>query len=112
MSSSDSALRMTDMTETPLRVSRKVFTDPVRLEAEKALFSRVPLVAGLAAEIPEPGDTLLFDGVDRSIILIRGEDRVARAFLNMCTHRGTQLLSSCGRHTSISCPFHGWTFDP
>ena len=104
--------RTTDMAAAPLRVSKAIFTDPARLDAEKKeLFAKLPLVAGLSAEIPQAGDTLLFDGNGVSIIVIRDKDGYANAFLNICTHRASQLLKECGRVDHISCPFHGWTFD-
>jgi carnitine monooxygenase subunit len=105
--------RTTDMADAPLRVSSQIYTDPARLDAErKELFLKLPLVAGLSNDIPHVGDTMLFDGAGPSIIIIRDQHGKANAFLNLCTHRGTQLIKECGKHETISCPFHGWTFDP
>ena len=104
--------RTTDLADTPMRVSSQIFTDPAHLEAErKELFLKLPLVAGLSSDIPHAGDTMLFDGAGPSIIIMRDQSGTANAFLNMCTHRGTQLIKEAGHHETLSCPFHGWTFD-
>ena len=50
---------------------------------------------------------------DQSILVVRGEDRVARAFHNTCRHRGAALCrTSEGRFTSagIVCPYHSWRY--
>jgi Rieske 2Fe-2S family protein len=50
---------------------------------------------------------------DQSILLVRGEDCVARAFHNTCRHRGAALCrSSEGRFSSagIVCPYHSWRY--
>ena len=50
---------------------------------------------------------------DQSILVVRGEDRVARAFHNTCRHRGAVLCrSSQGRFPSagIVCPYHSWRY--
>ena len=100
------------MAATPLRVPATLFTDPLRLAAEKKhIFRSLPLVAGFSTSIAKPGDAMLFNGTGDSIIIVRGTDGKANAFLNLCTHRGTQLVKERGNHLTISCPFHGWTFD-
>lgn len=50
---------------------------------------------------------------DQSILVVRGEDRVARAFHNTCRHRGAALCrTSAGRFSSagIVCPYHSWRY--
>ena len=47
--------------------------------------------AGLANEIPGAGDYMLFDLLDESVILVRGEDGQVRAFANVCRHRGSRV---------------------
>ncbi|MET0240621.1 MAG: aromatic ring-hydroxylating dioxygenase subunit alpha [Sphingobium sp.] len=46
-----------------------------------------------------------------SILIVRGKDGAIRAFYNVCTHRGTQLVDDdAGRRSTFSCPYHRWTF--
>jgi Rieske 2Fe-2S family protein len=50
---------------------------------------------------------------DQSILVVRGEDGVARAFHNTCRHRGAALCrTSEGRFPSagIVCPYHSWRY--
>ncbi len=104
--------RTTDMAPATLRLPATVYTDPVRLIAERSrIFLQRPLLAGLSCDIPAPGDVALFDGAGPSIILTRRSDGSVAAFRNMCTHRGARLVRECGHHAAITCPFHGWSFD-
>ena len=81
-----------DTVDMPVRV----YTDPERLEAERRVFLEVPLLAGLSTEIPEPGDRILFDEAGPPIIVVRAQDGSVKAWLNLCPHRGSRLVSSCG----------------
>lgn len=108
--------KTTDRAPAPMPLPKTVYTDPERFEAERAkIFLSEPLVAGLSGDIPAPGDLLVFDGAGPSILVMRGKDSVARAFLNMCTHRGARLIEEAepwsGHKARVTCPFHAWTFD-
>ena len=101
-----------DLAEDMLELDPQVYTDPKRLAAERSkIFGKEPMLVALSGELAEPGDRVLFDGAGTPILVIRGEDGVLRAFLNMCTHRGTRLVASCDRSKRLVCPFHGWSFD-
>ena len=101
-----------DFGDDVLELDPRVYTDPERFKAERqTLFMRGPMLIGLSSEVSKPGDRLIFDAAGPSILVIRGEDGVLRAFLNMCTHRGAQLVSNCDRTKRLLCPFHGWAFD-
>ena len=47
------------------------------------------------------------------VVVIRGQDGVARGFHNVCRHRAAALFSTesgtCGRY--IVCPYHSWSYD-
>src|ERR1700750_87133 len=49
-------------------------------------------VAGLVAELGEPGDVIVAEIGGRSVFVVRHGDGGLRAFYNVCRHRGTQLL--------------------
>ena len=107
----------TDRAPGALPLHKSVFTGAARNAAEvRHLFHGQPLVAGLSGDIPEPGDVLVFDAAGPSIIVARGKDGVARAFLNMCTHRGAKLVEQSepwrGHLPRLVCPFHAWSFAP
>jgi len=66
--------------------------------------------------VPEPGDYTTYDVADFSVIVMRGQDRKLRAFVNSCPHRGMQFVDSgeSGRGKQfLRCPFHGmsWHLD-
>jgi glycine betaine catabolism A len=49
----------------------------------------------------------------QSVLVVRGEDQVARAFHNTCRHRGAALCrGSEGRFPAagIICPYHSWRY--
>jgi glycine betaine catabolism A len=51
---------------------------------------------------------------DQSVLLVRGEDGVARAFHNTCRHRGSALCREReGRFPAagIVCPYHAWRYN-
>src|SRR5690606_25100700 len=107
----------TDCAEAPLPLHKSIYTSDARNKAEmEHIFRSEPLVAGLSGDIPKAGDTLLFDSAGPSIIVMRAKDGAARAFLNMCTHRGAKLVEENepwqGPRPRLVCPFHAWTFDP
>ncbi len=63
-------------------------------------------------DLPAPGRFVRTQLADESVIVVRGRDRVLRAFLNVCRHRGSQLCRTesgdVGR--AIRCPYHAWTY--
>ena len=87
------------------------YVDPERFEREKrGIFRRVPLMLAPGCEIPRPGDYKTMDIAGVPILLVRGADGEARAFLNACTHRGAAVARGCGSAARFVCPYHGWTF--
>ncbi len=108
--------KATDNAAAPLPLHKGIYTDQARFAAEREmLFLGQPILAGLSGDIPNPGDLFVFDSAGPSILVTRGKDNVARAFLNMCTHRGAKLVEQTEPHSEhrarITCPFHAWTFD-
>jgi len=106
----------TDMAPAPLALHASIYTGALRNAAEMAgVFRQEPIVAGLTGDIPSPGDVMVFDQLGPSILVMRGKDGVARAFLNMCTHRAARLIEAQepwqGHLPRVTCPFHAWTFD-
>ena len=82
------------------------------LEREKVFLTHWQVV-GHESDIPEPGDWLAYDMLGERAMVMRGADGVARAFHNLCRHRGARVVDghqgSC--KGSIVCPFHGWVYN-
>jgi phenylpropionate dioxygenase-like ring-hydroxylating dioxygenase large terminal subunit len=87
------------------------FTDKARFELEKQeFFLKRPQVIALTGDLPEPGDYYATEIAGKPILLVRGKDGQARAFLNACRHRGVKMAEGCGHAKGFTCPYHGWTY--
>jgi phenylpropionate dioxygenase-like ring-hydroxylating dioxygenase large terminal subunit len=102
----------TDLSEGPMLIATTAYTDEARHEQERrVLFQQRPILAAFTGDVPNPGDTFLFDEVGPPILLVRNKQGELNAFLNMCTHRAAKLVTEGGKKNRMSCKFHGWTFD-
>ncbi len=101
----------TDVAESVFLNPASSYTDPKQLAAEcELLFRRKPLLMGMSCQLPEPGDCITDDLSGVPVLIVRGQDRKVRAFLNVCTHRGARVVEGAGSRRAMSCPYHGWTF--
>lgn len=81
-------------------------------DAERArVFSRRWQYAGHAGQLPGPSTISTAEVVGTPVILARDADGEVRAFVNMCRHRGTRLVSGDAERATIQCPYHAWTYD-
>lgn len=80
------------------------------LEAEK-LWPKAWQMVCRAEDIQKPGDHVVYDIVNQSIIVMRGQDNVIRGFHNSCLHRGRALRMSGGAVNQLRCPYHGFAWD-
>jgi glycine betaine catabolism A len=66
-----------------------------------------------SSDVAEPRSFRTLEIGDQSLFVVRGEDRVLRAFHNTCRHRGSALCrGSAGRFPAagIVCPYHAWRY--
>jgi len=92
----------------------RYYIDPDHYRAElEWFFVGMWFHAGRADEIPGPGDFVVREIADESLILVRDDGGALKAFYNLCRHRGTRLTEECsGRFAAtIQCPYHAWTYD-
>jgi nitrite reductase/ring-hydroxylating ferredoxin subunit len=88
-----------------------VYIDPAFHKREtETVWAKCWQLACRADEVEKAGDYVVYDIADRSAIVIRGNDRVLRAFVNSCPHRGTRLCEDHGQLGRIRCAFHGLTW--
>jgi phenylpropionate dioxygenase-like ring-hydroxylating dioxygenase large terminal subunit len=94
------------------RVPARRYYDPEFYAAEcEELWPRVWQMACFLAEIPNPGDYITYEILDKSVIVVRADDMSVRAFHNACRHRGVELVVDRGNARSgFVCPFHGWCY--
>ena len=63
------------------------------------------------SQIPDAGDWRTLAILGESIIVIRGDDAVVRAFANVCRHRAMRLVEGeQGCAKKLVCPYHAWTY--
>jgi phenylpropionate dioxygenase-like ring-hydroxylating dioxygenase large terminal subunit len=102
----------TDFAAEPLSLPASVYSDPLRLEAERReLFLKLPLMVGLSRDLEKPGDIMVFEGAGPSIIIMRNSAGKVVAFRNMCMHRGSKLVETSCNVRRIVCPFHAWSYN-
>lgn len=99
----------TDLGDADLPVDRYLSRAFHDLEVER-LWGRVWQLACREEDIPEVGDTTIYDIVDRSLLIVRETPDRIRAFHNACLHRGRLLRSEPGWNAELRCPFHGFTW--
>jgi choline monooxygenase len=89
------------------------YTDPKILKREqKRIFRRTWQYVGLAEHITRPGDFFTERIDDVPIVILRDEGGQLRAFVNVCRHRGSQLLpDGCGNRKTLQCLYHAWTYN-
>jgi Rieske 2Fe-2S family protein len=77
-----------------------------------ATWRRRWLFVGHGCEIREPGAFFTLALERDELIIVRGRDGIARAFHNVCRHRGSRIcLAEQGRVHRLVCPYHAWTYD-
>jgi Rieske 2Fe-2S family protein len=96
----------------------RVFHDPDVFAFEQARwFATTWLCVGREEDIAVPGTYLLARVAGEGVIVVRGRDGTARAFNNVCRHRGSTLLdepadgAGSGKLVRIQCPYHAWIYD-
>ena len=75
------------------------------------MFARLPAVAAHVSELPNAGDFVKREIAGRSILVTRDAHGEVHAFLNICRHRGTQLVDDeSGCKHRFTCPYHAWSY--
>ncbi|MEL6137670.1 MAG: aromatic ring-hydroxylating dioxygenase subunit alpha [Cyanobacteria bacterium J06626_23] len=104
----------------------KAYTSAQYLEWERqTVFYHHWICVGLASDVSQPGDAYPTEVAGIPIILIRDGRRSPqsdissssapsgplRAFHNVCSHRGLQLVDRpCNVQGKLRCPYHSWTY--
>ena len=95
------------------RLPREAYTCPRWFARERRdLFGRSWACAGIADDLPEPGDYATVLAGNYPLFVLRDDRGGLRAFHNLCRHRGTELVEGSGRldGARIVCPYHRWTY--
>ena len=76
-------------------VERYYFPAFAQLEAER-MWPKVWQVACTVDHVAEPGDYFEYRCGLYSVLVVRGDDGILRAFQNVCRHRGNSLCAGAG----------------
>ncbi len=81
-------------------------------EAE-SMWTRVWQFACRVEDIPEVGDSLVYDILDYSFVIVRSETNTIKGFYNSCLHRARKIKTERTNSEDLKCPFHGycWNLD-
>jgi carnitine monooxygenase subunit len=64
------------------------------------------------SDIPNAGNWRTIELLGESIVVVRGDDGVVRAFANVCRHRGMRLVDGeRGCAKKLVCPYHAWVYE-
>ena len=87
------------------------YTDPevLRLERER-IFRSAWHYVGHAGRLPEPPSYFACETGGIPALVVRDGEGELRAFLNVCRHRGSELVRGAGRRETLQCPYHAWTY--
>jgi nitrite reductase/ring-hydroxylating ferredoxin subunit len=103
----------------PLTFPVEAYLSPeyARAEGDK-LWAKVWQHAGRVEEIPNVGDFITYNVGADSILIVRTSKDTIKAYHNVCSHRGRQLVdtpagahSACGKRKMFVCGFHAWRYD-
>jgi choline monooxygenase len=89
------------------------YTQPEWLELEHLrIFERSWQYVGWLADLDSPGSFLTTTVGRVPVVVVRGEDGELRALVNVCRHRGSELVQDAvGRRKTLQCQYHAWTYN-
>jgi phenylpropionate dioxygenase-like ring-hydroxylating dioxygenase large terminal subunit len=98
---------------TPVRIPAERYTSAAWAEREMtSVWPHVWQLACSVDHVPSSGDFFEYTVGKYSVMIVRGDDGVLRAFQNVCMHRGNELChGSGGGLTEIRCSYHRWSWD-
>jgi phenylpropionate dioxygenase-like ring-hydroxylating dioxygenase large terminal subunit len=87
------------------------YSDPAVLAAERErIFRRAWHYVGHAGRLPEPSTYFACTTGGLPVVVTRDRDGEVRAFLNVCRHRGSEIVAGAGARETLQCPYHAWTY--
>ncbi len=89
------------------------YTDPDVFARERDhIFRRAWQYVGLAEQVTRPGDFFTVRLGAVPVVVLRDEQSALRAFVNVCRHRGSELvLAERGQRATLQCHYHAWTYN-
>ena len=94
-------------------IETRWYTDPSVLDDEKnRIFQQAWLLAGWGGQVRHPNSYFSVRILGQSYVISRDDKGHLHATVNVCLHRGTQLVPdrTNGTGSQLSCPYHGWRY--
>lgn len=79
------------------------------LERER-IFTRTWQYVGHTGLVERPGDALPGSAGHVPVVVVRGKDGELRGFVNVCRHRGHEVVTEARNRRTLQCPYHAWTY--
>ncbi len=101
-----------DCLETPSSLAVDSYLDETRYRRERdEVLRREPLLVARSSEVT--AGRFITRDLLAPLLLVRDEAGRLRGFLNVCKHRGTQLVAEAeGANRVFVCPYHAWAYNP
>lgn len=100
-----------DLTDVSITADRYLSAEFFASEWE-GMWTKVWLLMGRAAQMPEPGDYQAEEIGPESVIMVRQQSGEIRSFYNVCQHRGSRLtFAEEGSVSRFVCPYHSWEYE-
>ena len=105
--------KTTDQASGTYEVPVKNYLDADRWQKEiDLIFKKLPLMLALTIELPNVNDYKAMEVIGKPVLIARGKDGKARAFLNVCKHRGMHMTKEGrGNCARFVCQYHGWAYN-
>jgi choline monooxygenase len=88
------------------------YTDQQVLARERTdLFAHRWQYAGHTGQLAKPGSYFTLRVADIPLVVVRDRDGELHAHVNVCRHRGAEVVAGEGRCTTLQCHYHAWTYD-
>ena len=103
------------MSEYAKTIPASWYYDPQIYETErKTIFSTEWIYIAEESDLKNNSDYIKFEIAGYPIFLVKSDDQTIRGFHNVCIHRAAPIVTENKgnfKHTSITCKYHGWTYD-
>jgi phenylpropionate dioxygenase-like ring-hydroxylating dioxygenase large terminal subunit len=87
------------------------YTDAAVLGLERELvFTRAWQYFGRLEQVAEPGDAAPGSAGHIPVAIVRDSNGELRGFVNVCRHRGHEVVTGPGNRKTLQCPYHAWTY--
>jgi choline monooxygenase len=88
------------------------YIDPRIADLERLnVFSKTWQLVARTDQLQAPGQFVATTVAGEPIVVVRGDDKVLRAFFNVCRHHAAAVVTHpCGQVSLLRCPYHGWNY--